>query len=239
MGRTIKTRSVIKDIKTATKKVGVEKDIKLIGAKTKEAAEEQASPVPKDRSERGYAESKTEQTMLGGAQLAAHHASSRVSSIVDKKREAQRLSKEAANKTATRSELDKWRIELLQGTPSARTDNRITVNAMLDIYLAFCREDRGLALSTLRGYRGIADRYLRPTIGNRFIHEITPLEVENLFKKLNESGGKDGRPLSGNSCKRIRSVLSPMFNRAIFMQYISVNTARPPLSFRGGKKGYP
>ncbi len=132
----------------------------------------------------------------------------------------------APNKTQARVALDTWRIELLKGI-SLSESKKVTVNEMLDLYLAFCRENKKLALKTLEGYRKIAERYLRPDLGNRFVDEFTPIEIEDFFSDLRRTGGSHGRPLSGATCNRIKSVLSPMFKRAIFHQYIEHNPCTP------------
>ena len=130
------------------------------------------------------------------------------------------------NKTEAGQELREWRHGLLQD-PTAIRDERVTIDKMLDLYLEFCKTNKKLALRSLEGYRKISDRYLRPAFGRRFVDDISPEEIEDYFTELREKGGEDGKPLSGNTCKRIKSVLSPMFKRAIFLQHASTNPCEP------------
>ena len=132
----------------------------------------------------------------------------------------------ASSKTQAQKALNEWRVELLSNAV-IHSGNRITVSEMLDKYLMFCRENKNLALRTLEGYRKIAERYLRPELGNRFIDELTPEEIEDFFIDLRTTGGMRGQPLSGSTCSRIKSVLSPMFKRAMFHRYIDFNPCTP------------
>lgn len=140
----------------------------------------------------------------------------------------ERISKRivAETKTDAKRQLDNWRMELMLHS-SDYVGNQATVNEILDDYLKHCRNHKDLTLKTLEGYRKIAERYLRPAFGNSFVDEITPEDVEHFFNELRKTGGANGRPLSGNTCKRVLSVLSPMFKRAMFHQYISTNPCDP------------
>lgn len=149
----------------------------------------------------------------------------------------ERISKtiSARNKTEAKHQLDDWRMELMLRS-AEYVSKQLTVNEMLDDYLKYCANNKNLVLRTLEGYRKIANRYLRPTLGGRFVDEITPEKVEEFFNELQKSGGVDNRPLSGNTCKRILSVLHPMINRAIFHQYILVNPCDPITMPRSDQK---
>lgn len=100
MNRDIKTRNVVKNIKTLSKNAGSSRTIKTFGAKTKEAADEQAAPQPqKGSSPQSYAEGKVESSMADSTRSAAQG----VRTIASRAEQMRGLSKNAAGVTARRS----------------------------------------------------------------------------------------------------------------------------------------
>lgn len=137
----------------------------------------------------------------------------------------------------TREDAERFRIgklhELGQGTyvdPS-----QLTVEQLLDEWLGNC-EARKLSPSTLRGYRGVVDRYLVPAIGTVKVQRLTSGDVQRMYDKASLSGRVNGKKakgdgLSGQTVRHIHRVLGTALNYAVDLQYVQKNVAastRPP-----------
>ena len=94
--------------------------------------------------------------------------------------------------------------------------------------------DQNLALKTRFDYRQYHDDYIRPYVGDRRVHDITPEVVLAWQRKLLKEGGakrkkgKDGKPgpgkpLSPNTVNRIRAPLSATFKLAVQAGMIPIN----------------
>lgn len=104
MDKSIKTRSVVKDIKTLNKRAGATHSIKTISTKTRNIAESvTASKVPRDRDGRAYAEEKVETGMHKGASRSAYSATNQIKGVANRTSQARKLTKDAAQTTARRT----------------------------------------------------------------------------------------------------------------------------------------
>lgn len=104
MNKTIKTRSVIKDVKTLDKHAATSRTSKSLVNEANDTAEAQASPKTREvSSAQVYAESKTEEAVVQGVRLATNKAARAPSKVVEGTKRARELSKSFAQKSAKRS----------------------------------------------------------------------------------------------------------------------------------------
>lgn len=122
-------------------------------------------------------------------------------------------------KTAAKQARDRARSDVARGTyvPPAS----ITVGEWLDMWLDGHSVE--LKPSTVHGYRQKIDGYLKPTLGSERLQALSPARLSVVFKKLGESGGKDGRPLSPRSVQYIRAILRKACSVAVVNRILEVN----------------
>lgn len=114
---------------------------------------------------------------------------------------------------------DKARNDVRRGTYVA--PQKLTVSEWLDQWMEAHAVE--LKASTQHGYRQKIDAYLKPTIGHERIQGLSPSRLSAVFRKLGESGGKDGAPLSPQSVAYARSILRKALNDAVIERLIEVN----------------
>ena len=85
-------------------------------------------------------------------------------------------------------------------------DSRMTLGEWLDIWLMECAEP-SVRPSTYKGYRGYAERNIKPSLGSKQISKVTAADVQTLYRKLQREGGVDGGALSPTTVRRIHGVL--------------------------------
>jgi hypothetical protein len=101
MDKTIKTREVVKDIKTLDKKALVSSTIKNVHAKTKDAAEQQDNSADSSQQHgNAYAEDKTEQAAIQGAASVSHKIAEKGKQAYSNIRQSHSLSKQATQQSA-------------------------------------------------------------------------------------------------------------------------------------------
>ena len=93
-------------------------------------------------------------------------------------------------------------------------DSRMTLGEWLDIWLRECAEP-SLRPSTYKGYRGYAERNIKPFLGSKQISKVTAADVQTLYRKLQREGGVDGGALSPTTVRRIHGVLHQALNAAV------------------------
>ena len=69
-------------------------------------------------------------------------------------------------------------------------DSRMTLGEWLDIWLRECAEP-SVRPSTYKGYRGYAERNIKPSLGSKQISKVTAADVQTLYRKLQREGGVD------------------------------------------------
>ena len=101
-------------------------------------------------------------------------------------------------------------------------DSRMTLGEWLDIWLRECAEP-SVRPSTYKGYRGYAERNIKPSLGNKQISKVTAADVQTLYRKLQREGGVDGGALSPTTVRRIHGVLHQALNAAVDRHLIVKN----------------
>ena len=103
-------------------------------------------------------------------------------------------------------------------------DSRMTLGEWLDIWLRECAEP-SVRPSTYKGYRGYAERNIKPFLGSKQISKVTAADVQTLYRKLQREGGVDGGALSPTTVRRIHGVLHQALNAAVDRHLIVKNPA--------------
>lgn len=101
-------------------------------------------------------------------------------------------------------------------------DCRMTLGEWLDIWLRECAEP-SVRPSTYKGYRGYAERNIKPSLGSKQISKVTAADVQTLYRKLQREGGVDGGALSPTTVRRIHGVLHQALNAAVDRHLIVKN----------------
>ena len=101
-------------------------------------------------------------------------------------------------------------------------DSRMTLGEWLDIWLKECAE-LSVRPSTYKGYRGYAERNIKPFLGSKQISKVTAADVQTLYRKLQREGGVDGGALSPATVRRIHGVLHQALNAAVDRHLIVKN----------------
>ena len=101
-------------------------------------------------------------------------------------------------------------------------DSRMTLGEWLDIWLKECAE-LSVRPSTYKGYRGYAERNIKPSLGSKQISKVTAADVQTLYRKLQREGGVDGGALSPATVRRIHGVLHQALNAAVDRHLIVKN----------------
>lgn len=94
-------------------------------------------------------------------------------------------------------------VEIAEGTarPSP-AEGSPTVDALIDWYLKFAGEIRGLEHSTVTGYRDAYDKWLAAEIGHRNADRLSTADLDNVFGRMRSAG------LSHSRMNNARAVLS-------------------------------
>lgn len=108
-----------------------------------------------------------------------------------------------------------------RGAPLAPAS--LTVNQLLDEYLAAIDADAKLGVKTRYDYRRCADAYVRPHLGPRRVREITPLVVTAWQRSLAEGGSSKGAPLGPNTVRLARAPLAGAFKMAVAQGLVALD----------------
>ena len=101
-------------------------------------------------------------------------------------------------------------------------DSRMTLGEWLDIWLKECAEP-SVRPSTYKGYRGYAERNIKPSLGSKQISKVTAADVQTLYRKLQKEGSVDGGALSPTTVRRIHGVLHQALYAAVDRHLIVKN----------------
>ena len=144
--------------------------------------------------------------------------------IKDNKGRIDRLDKsvEARNKTEAKLLLDQWKHELVGADLDYRS-RKITVKEYLEDFLEYCRTNKSLSKTTLRGYTDMANNRLIPYLGDCLMIELTPYQIEEFFKEQLQSGGRNGGALSASTCRKTFSFFKTALKRAVYLEIILRN----------------
>lgn len=128
-----------------------------------------------------------------------------------------RRSKQFAKKRDADAHLDGVKAELRQGTHVHVRDS-ITVSDAADLLVAHAEAD-GLERSTVKRYRELGERHIKPRLGARKLSELTKPMIEELRLELLAD-------LSRPMAAKVLGHLSMIINRAMDMGKVGKNVAR-------------
>jgi len=135
------------------------------------------------------------------------------------------------------AEAGRARRELLAQIETGRiksTPAGLTVDKLLDLYLARLDADGALSAKTRYDYRHYADDYVRPHFGSHRVRDVTPEVVPSWQPKLAKEGGSKrakaddgtllpGKALAPNTIRLARSPLSGAFKLAVESGMVAVD----------------
>ena len=125
-------------------------------------------------------------------------------------------------KSEANKALDAWRLELLKDSDKAfRSD--MTLNEYLQSYLLYCRDEKELSPSTIRGYRDVIRTRFDGEFGKTKLCDLQPHLIEEHYSYLRREGGANGRPISGSSVRKAHSILKAALKRAVRLALIPHN----------------
>ncbi|HEX2369872.1 MAG TPA: tyrosine-type recombinase/integrase [Acidimicrobiia bacterium] len=127
------------------------------------------------------------------------------------------------------------KIESLR-TGSYVPTSQLTVGGYLDTWLDSLAVT-GHKPTTIAAYREKVRSYVRHSIGDLKLQEVTALHLDHLYEKLRTGGGKDGRPLAPATVRYVHAVLSKALGDAEREGLLKRNPARlaSPPSFSSAR----
>ncbi len=110
-----------------------------------------------------------------------------------------------------------------------------TVKDTCEAWLAHAAPD--LSPNTAREFRGSLERYVYPSpLAARPISKVKTRDLDVFYRRLLETGGRDGRPLSPATVRKVHTVLSLVFGQAVRWEQLTRNpaaAASPPKAHGG------
>jgi len=95
---------------------------------------------------------------------------------------------------------------------------KMTLNSYLDHWLETAARP-GVRQRTYDGYEGLLKRHVRPPLGDRRLHQLTPIEIQSLYSNLQTRG------LSARTVRYVHAVLSSSLKQAVKWRMLSQNPA--------------
>lgn len=96
-----------------------------------------------------------------------------------------------------------------------------TVGEYLDRWLK--ERKRPLGGRTLQEYQRKIERYIRPTMGSTPVQQLEPLDIQELYTKLLETGREGGGELSAQTVLHVHRILSVALKQAVKWKVIVDN----------------
>lgn len=84
----------------------------------------------------------------------------------------------------------------------------------------------GASPHTVRTYKLFAERYVEPRLGHRMAKDVSPVDIEMLQEDLLEKGAKDGGPLSEETVRGVREMLSGLFKWLVRIDVVKENPVK-------------
>lgn len=98
-----------------------------------------------------------------------------------------------------------------------------TVGDLIYRWLDLVRND--LSPSTLKGYERWIRCYIMPTLSKVSLARLQPAQLDRLYAKLRESGGKDGGPLAPATIHQVHAIIHRALHQGMRWGWISSNPA--------------
>jgi len=89
-----------------------------------------------------------------------------------------------------------------------QADKQLTVDSLVEWYLVFAAEDRGLEHSTMFGYQDAYEHWLKDVLGTKRACSVTMADLDMVFGRMRRAG------LSHSRMNQARSVLSGAYKWA-------------------------
>ncbi|GLV51342.1 site-specific integrase [Thermobispora bispora] len=106
---------------------------------------------------------------------------------------------------------DEARVKARRGEYVDR--NAVSVGEYLDEWIEAHAVE--IKPKTLKDYKYIIDRYVKPHIGGQKLQAVRPATITKLYRDLMAGGGKNGRQLSPRTIDYVHAVLSKAFRDAV------------------------
>lgn len=114
------------------------------------------------------------------------------------------------------------KAEYLQGDLLMPSD--MTVADYLDEYITFC-EGSDYSAATIRDYKNVVDRYLKPLFGKKKLQELQKVHIQQIYNNLRKKSNASDKPLKATSIQHINRIFKAALNEAVERQYIKQNPA--------------
>ena len=109
----------------------------------------------------------------------------------------------------------------------------LTVGQWLDVWLSDIKGFDGTRPRTLTLYKGLAERYVKPVIGNVRLDKLTPAHVQRLVTETRNCKTSRGTPPSASTLrhvyKLIRNALGDAFRMELVTRNVATQVKAPPL----------
>lgn len=112
---------------------------------------------------------------------------------------------------------------IVQVGDGARQPTKASLNTLLDEWLGLVGDS--LSPKTLLEYNGFANRYIRPTLGDRKLGDITTPLLDRFYADLKRSGGKGGRPLAPATVRKVHVIIRRALGQAAKWGWLDTNPA--------------
>lgn len=145
-------------------------------------------------------------------------------SVSEDGKSSKRLNKTVHCRTKTEAKrlLEEWRVELMTARTRMDRSNK-TLEEFLREHVTYLHDVKHLSANTIRGYRDIVETRWVPRLGTTLLKDLKPYMIEDQLAWMRQSGGLNGKPLSGNTCQKALSFLKTALKRARRLEYIESN----------------
>jgi integrase len=110
----------------------------------------------------------------------------------------------------------------------------LTVGQWLDAWLLEVKGFDGTRPRTLTLYRGLADRYVKPVLGDVRLDKLTPAHVQRLVTQTRNTRTSRGTPPSASTLrhvyKLVRNALGDAYRMELVTRNVAAQVKAPPLS---------
>lgn len=105
--------------------------------------------------------------------------------------------------------------------PADAVDDRMTVAQLLDRWQQLRAAE--WSPTTANEHAGTVDRWIVPHIGDVAVVDLRRARIEEYYALVAKKGGRDGRPLSATSVRKIHTVLHAALEDAVALELIAGN----------------
>ncbi len=127
---------------------------------------------------------------------------------------------------ATKKEAEKEQVRILHEINQGIyvVPSKTTVSEYMEYWLSEYAEAR-VAPKTLERYRELHESYIKPGLGINRLETLRSLQIQSFYNDLRQHGGKDGRPLSGQTVLHVHRLLHAALEKALKWDLLVRNPA--------------